>query len=168
MALVALYREVLPDWSRLRWLDYTEVEAGAELLVVVSMAENAPRTTEQLQGAWLELFAGAELTERTTLAAHIDTTRERLDRSEQPGRAIAATIESACDRIASPITQFHLMCLTIVTAFLCGADRGHIEACYRVGRRFQISDERIGELFDRMWRAFRTAVAYLKEAGRLT
>ncbi len=162
MIFVDLYRDVLPDWTRLRMLDDTEAEAAAELLVALtqlgSKADDGD-TYDNLVEAWLELLCGFDETARAALAAHIDTSYERVASLFDHPHAFGILLASACRRLRSPIAQFHVMCMFTVTVFCSGPDERQVELCYRIGKKFGMVDARVEELLSRMWSAYQAARA---------
>ncbi len=165
MISVDLYRDVLPDWTRLRMLDESEVEAAAELLVAITQLGEADDgdTYERLKDVWLELMCGYDKTARAALAAHIDTSCDRVQSLFDHPHAFGILLASACSRLRSPITQFHIMCLFTVTVFLAGPDERQVELCYRIGKKFGMIEKRVEELFSRMWSAYQAARAQAKD-----
>ncbi len=162
MISVDLYREVLPDWTRLRMLEQSELEAAAELLVAIAQlaapGDDSP-SHKDIRETWLELLAGFDQTSRAALGAHIDTSNERVRSLFNHPRAFGVLLASACSRLRSPITQFHAMCLFVVSVFMTGPDERQIELCYRIGKKFGMDEERVEELFGRMWSAYQSARA---------
>jgi hypothetical protein len=165
MISVDLYRNVLPDWTRLRMLDDPETEALSELLVAIvqlgTMADGGD-SYARLKEIWLELLSGPDTTSRSTLAAHIDTSYDRVQSLFAHPHAFGILLASSCSRLRSPITQFHAMCLFTVTAFCSGPDERQVELCYRIGKKFGMVEPRVEELFSRMWSAFQAARAHAK------
>lgn len=162
MISVDLYRDVLPDWTRLRMLEDSEAEACAELLVALSQLGDAAQdgdTYQQLEAVWLELLCGHDKTARAALSAHIDTSYDRVRSLFAHPHAFGILLASSCSRLRSPVTQFHTMCLFTVTVFCCGPDERQVELCYRIGKKFGVSEERVEELFSRMWNAYQAARA---------
>lgn len=165
MHALELYQQVLPNADRLRMFEQSELEAVAELLVALAqLGDHVGDDSEYgaLRRAWLDLFADADPTARATLSAHIDTSFERVRNLFSHPNAFGILLASSCSRLRSPITQFHAMCLLIVSVFLAGPDERQIELCYRIGRKFGMDDDRTRELFRRMWLAFHTARAQLQ------
>jgi hypothetical protein len=160
-----LYRDVLPDWTRLRMLEEAEDEAAAELLVAITLLgdeANDGDTYTRLKQMWLELLSGHDETARAALAAHIDTSHDRVQSLFDHPHAFGILLASACSRLRSPITQFHVMCLFCVTVFASGPDERQIELCYRIGRKFGMVEGRVEELFARMWVAYQNVTAQAK------
>lgn len=165
MISVDLYRNVLPDWTRLRMLDEPETEAVSELLVaIVQLSSHADGgdTYERLKETWLELLSGHDANSRAALAAHIDTSYERVGSLFAHPHAFGILLASSCSRLRSPITQFHAMCLFTVTVFLSGPDERQVEMCYRIGKKFGMVEARVEELLSRMWCAYQAARAQAK------
>lgn len=165
MISVDLYRDVLPDWTRLSMLEEAEDEAAAELLVAIALLGDAAddrKTYEILKAAWLDLLCGQDQTARAALAAHIDTSYDRVQGLFDHPHAFGILLASACSRLRSPITQFHAMCLFTVTVFYTGPDERQVELCYRIGKKFGMVETRVEELFSRMWNAYQVTRAKSK------
>ena len=165
MISVDLYRDVLPDWTRLRMLDESEVEAAAELLVAITQLGGEvvdADTYERIKHIWLELFSGYDKTAHAALAAHIDTSYERVQSLFHHPHAFGILLASSCSRLRSPITQFHAMCMFTLTVFCTGPDERQVELCYRIGKKFGMVEQRVEELFSRMWTAYQAARAQAK------
>lgn len=157
MISVDLYRDVLPDWTRLRMLEEAEDEAATELLVAIALLGDASddrKTYEILKAAWLDMLCGDDPTTQAALAAHIDTSYDRVQSLFDHPHAFGILLASACSRLRSPITQFHVMCLFTVTVFYTGPDERQVELCYRIGKKFGMIEARVEELFARMWNAY--------------
>lgn len=162
MDSVQIYRDVLPDWTRLRTFDEDEAEAVGELLVALvhlrTEGHDEP-SYEQLRGAWLDALVGCEQTERAALRAHFDASFSRIANLHDHPNALGILLASCCSRLRSPITQFHAMSLLMTTVFLGGPDERQVEMCYRIGKKFGMADDRVEELFARMWTSFSSARA---------
>jgi hypothetical protein len=160
-----LYRDVLPDWTRLRMLDEPETEATSELLVAIVQLGGPSQdrdTYERLKEIWLEILSSQDTTSQAALAAHIDTSNERVQSLFDHPHAFGILLASSCSRLRSPITQFHTMCLFTMTVFSCGPDERQVELCYRIGKKFGMVEQRVEELFTRMWTAYQAARAQAK------
>lgn len=162
MISVDLYRDVLPDWTRLRMLEESEIEAAAELLVAITQLGGEAvdgDTYERVKQIWIELFCGHDDTARAALGAHIDTSHDRVQSLFNHPHAFGILLASACSRLRSPITQFHAMCMFTLTVFCTGPDERQVELCYRIGKKFGMVEQRVEELFSRMWTAYQAARA---------
>jgi hypothetical protein len=163
MISVDLYRNVLPDWTRLRMLDEAETQAVSELLVAIVQLDDSTdrhQTYDRLKDIWVQLLSVQDTASRTTLAAHIDTSYERVQGLFAHPHAFGILLASACSRLRSPITQFHAMCLFTVTVFFGNPDERQVEMCYRIGKKFGMDETRVEELLSRMWSAYQAARAH--------
>lgn len=153
MHSVDLYRTILPDAARLRALNEAEMTASADLLVALAQLAGLPRDSsdyEDLQQSWLDLFCAQDLLARATLLAHLEQADARVRALFEYPQALSVLLTSACSRLRDPLTQFHVFCLFAVTACLCGAHEPQLELCDRIGRKFNMPEARIEELFARM------------------
>jgi hypothetical protein len=162
MLSVDLYRDILPDWTRLRTLSEAEIEAGADLLVALTQLGDLTAQSQDFQDlkeTWIELLCGYDQVARAALSAHIDASYQRVHRLFEHPHAFGILLASACSRLRSPVTQFHILCLFIVTIFCSGPDERQIELGYRIGKKFNMPEDRIEDLFARMWSTFHAARA---------
>ncbi|AWV89117.1 hypothetical protein [Bradymonas sediminis] len=160
MSSVEIYQKILPDWTALRALEESEVEAIAELIVALALVggvDAEPSAYAELKVAWMELFCEADWVAHASFAAHLDGCEFRIRRLFAHPRAFGILLVSACSRLRAPTTQFHALCLAIVTTFCSGANQEQTDLVYRIGHKLNVSTGRIDELFTRMRASLNTA-----------
>lgn len=157
MSSVEFYRNTLPDWTALRALEGREVEAIVELLVALAQLGGwrigSPAYAE-LNAAWVELFCESDWVARAALSAHVDTCNLRVRRLFEHPRAVDILLTSACTRLRASQTQFHALSLSIVTTLYSDSNQQQSDLVQQIGKRFNLSETRIDELFARLRAGF--------------
>lgn len=160
MPMVEQYREILPDWSALRAFEEHEKQAVAELLVALTQLAGWQADSPQfeaLKACWVDLFCEADWIARAAFSAHLDVCERRIGHLfEHPG-AVDILLTSACGRLGATHTQFHVLCVAMITAFLSASNPQQIELIERVGQKLNLSNAQIDELFARMRAGFNVA-----------